>query len=714
MSSRNWCRQCVQGGFLCLLLGASPLSAGAQAADPPKSAAAPSQPANESDYETVRLSRPDGSVVYLRVPRHQPMTLRLHRPAISTRVPRPERPDSSGSAPVPIPAGSASRPVVSHPITGRGALSLHADVPLIAPHSVGLSERAGAPTVAGDDATQWRSGRGWAPGGELDDNGLYLSEDTESIVRLDAGDEFLSDTQPPDPIGDDAAPGYDADAIARWDVVPYQTIAGDFPVGILAFHMNGIDHVSVSLEGGPWTNISTMQINPRTGVREYVMIIPGDDPDLSEDELIEVRAIAYPKNVGTPRLLAPLFLYVNNSGTLTGLKLNVASGGSDATGDGSAAKPFGTIQKALNACNTNMALMDGAEIVITEPGRYDINQPAKPLLNSRWITIRPASGLSRDDVVIAAGSTTDLIRPNTQRLRFQNVTLDFSDMYQMYKEDPHAQWYDHCRWTYGQGWTYTPPASVSPVRNVGYGGLYITDSVAENMLYAFVWCNLVRNSHAEKISGDVFQNSLMVVDSSAHNIDGTVLSHHSDLLQYFGYFDNLIIYNVNASMIISTQNIFLDHANSTFTNCAFVNISVQNAQSDPPFSQLNSPHDHVLFYHISNPGQRFVLRDDMAGSKKFTAKNVFFRNCIVERIQAADYFGPIPEGVTIDHCHFNYNQPVGEKPTVGAIAIINSSGGAFEYKGYGASKIAGSGAFIPGYSDSETPDRGAKPWAPPQ
>ncbi|QKK07445.1 MAG: hypothetical protein HND58_04255 [Planctomycetota bacterium] len=567
--------------------------------------------------------------------------------------------------------------------------------------------------MASDNASEWRTGLGWVPNNEDDETGRYLSSD-DAFAELVPGDGWDGPTDDPDPVGNDSMPGWDAKAIARWDVVPYQTVSGNFEIGLLAFHMNGIERIDVSLEDGPWQSLREMHENPRTGIREYVAVIPGDTDTAISDGLVELRAIAYPEGAGTPRLLDSLFLFVNNHGTLDGPIIYVAKSGNDSTGDGSQNNPYATVRQALNVCGSGIDDYEGATIRIEEAGRYDVDQPAQPVRNTRWITIEGADGLSRDDVVIAAGSTADYVRPNTQRLRFTNVSIDFSDMYQMYKEDPHQQWYDNCRWFYGQGWTYTPPASLCPVRNVGYGGLFVTDSGSTDSIYAFINCNLVRNSHVERISGDVFQNSLMVVGCSVDTVDGTVMSHHSDLFQYFGVYDNLIVYDINAASIKSTQNFFLDHANTTFTNCAFVNISVQDVESDPPFSQLNSTQEHVLFFHVSNPGQRFVLRDDMNGAGKFVAKNVIFRNNVVERIQAAGYFDPIPAGVSIESCHFNYNAPTGDNPTVGAIEIINSSGSEFEYRGIGASQILGSALHIPGYSDSDSPDRGATSWRLPR
>ena len=664
------------------------------------------------DFEDVVISRPDGTTSVIRVRRGEPLGRvpqswagqRAGARAVSRAMPMPtERPARAAREPV-----SASAP--PRPASRVVATVTREGIARTTPGGRLGTGEGGVPRVGGDDPSEWRTGRAWLPD-PSGDQGSYLSESTGIIVDLQAGSEFTGPTDDPPAIGDEGSVGYDAEAIARWDLVPLQDITDEFHVGVVAFHMNGIEKVSFSLEGGAWVDAAETGYNPTSGVREYTARISPDDPNLQSDELVELRAIAYPFGAGKPRLLEPMYLVWNPQGSYPSETIHVSLAGNDTTGDGTRDKPYATIKKALNIAGADVAAYDGCTIVLLNAGSYDIDQPAQHVKNTRWITIRPDDGLDRDSVIISASDENALVRPVTQRLKFSGLSLDFAQIWQMYKEDAHQQWYDNCRWYSSAGWTHEPAQSLSPVRNVGYGGLYVTNSHAMDILYAFVTCNLVRGSSAYKISGDVFQNSLAVIDCSISYVDGTVLTHHSDLLQYFGNFENLIIYGVNASLIRATQNIFLDHANSSFTNCAFVNVAVQNAESDPPFCQLNSAHDHVLFYHVSNPGQRFVLRDDLTGTRKFTARNVVFRNSIVERIQAADYFGPIPDGVTIDHCHFNYNQPVGIEPTQGAIAIIDSTGTTFEYKGVGLEDIGASGVYIPGLSLSPQPDRGAWPWA---
>ena len=87
------------------------------------------------------------------------------------------------------------------------------------------------------------------------------------ILRLGSG--FTGPTLEPGPVGTPGEEGYDAKAISRWDVVPYQVFGGTFEIGVVAFHMIGIDRVEFSVEGGPWQAVNEMALNPRTGIKEY-------------------------------------------------------------------------------------------------------------------------------------------------------------------------------------------------------------------------------------------------------------------------------------------------------------------------------------------------------------------------------------------------------------------------------------------------------------
>ena len=141
-------------------------------------------------------------------------------------------------------------------------------------------------------------------------------------------------------------------------------------------------------------------------------------------------------------------------------------------------------------------------------------------------------------------------------MRFCNLSFDFSKLSHIYKDDNHWQWYDNCKWYQSEGSTVTYPRQIHAVRNVGFNGLYITNSTADEMLYGFAGCNLVRGSHCSNITGDVFQMSRMVVNCTVDKVDGAALEHHTDLFQWWGPNENIIIYGVKATNVDRAQNFF--------------------------------------------------------------------------------------------------------------------------------------------------------------
>ena len=245
----------------------------------------------------------------------------------------------------------------------------------------------------------------------------------------------------------------------------------------------------------------------------------------------------------------------------------------------------------------------------------------------------------------------------------------------------------------------------------------MTGSSVENTLYGFVDAKMVRNSRLKKISGDALQNSKLVVNVYVENMNGSILEHHSDLLQYFGHFENVIVMNVFASKIRNVQNIFLDHYKSSFTDVAFVNIAVENLNGNPPFSQLNAKHNHVLFFHVSTPMQQWVIRDDFDGEAKFEAHNVVIANSIFYKMARGNYHAVgVPEGIKMESNHFVTGSRHGNNATSGRVDISFEDAYVFDYIGPDSAKIGESGKLIPKlhiptwkYGSENLPNRGAFP-----
>ncbi|MGD8787497.1 MAG: putative Ig domain-containing protein, partial [Phycisphaerales bacterium] len=476
----------------------------------------------------------------------------------------------------------------------------------------------------------------------------FCSTATYGNPILAPGSGFTGLTSEPGPIGT-SGQGYDAKAIARWDVVPYQTFNDTFHIGVVAFHMIGIDRVEFSVDGGPWHNVSEMTSNPRTGVVEYWATLEASD---FSDGLIEVRAIAYP-TIGQPRLLDSLYLYANAGNTLPiGNTVYIKTTGNDSN-NGSMSSPMRTITNAIDAAG------DGGKVIILDEGLYELHSTQQRraffFRNERYITVEASAGLNRDNVIIG-WPIRQQSRPKVGKMHFKGVSFDFSTISQYYLGG--YVWFEKCRWFQSDGWATSYSDLRIPVRKAG--DIYITDSLAEDMIYGFVSAKLVRNSTTQKISGDAYQNSQMVLNCRAVNINGDILSHHTDIYQIWGQNENFIVYGLDTDNIVKTQCMFLDHDNSSHINYAFVNIYFDcfDPGGSPPHTQFNAAHNHVIFRNVRWPGQQISFRDDFAGEKKFTANNVIFENCELypenyDRYVLRKYsWGRgTPEGVTFDNCY---------------------------------------------------------------
>jgi len=467
---------------------------------------------------------------------------------------------------------------------------------------------------------------------------------------LQPGTGFTGATPQPDPIGE--GPGADCKAIARWDVVPFQTFDGIFEIGVVAFHINGIDTVEFSLEGGPWTPaIPVMTENPRTGVKEYWVKL---DASLLPDGPCEVRAIAYP-TVGIPRVLGgglnpssselgeySLFMNSNANHTLPEIAKYVSPTGNDAAGDGSSSNPFASIMKAAHAIGVQGGGKADGGIVYLLPGDHVFGTYTFALMttnSSRWVTLRPAPGFTRNDVRIVASGNGGLRLPLVH-LEDLTVTAALAAA----GEAPKV-WADNCLFT-----------GASPAENISWlsstswkGGIFVTNSVFTNTLRAVSSYELTRNVACDYIGGDAFKNPFLVLNCEVRNIISAGTDTHRDAMQFYGSnFENIIVQrfvaveNNNSQVFFARRDLAQD---GVFTNSAFVDSQFRSVTSK---SQWGQAANHVLFWNNAFLGTQFVIRDDSdSGSNGFltTLANVSILDCVFQEMNynASD---PTPSAVS--------------------------------------------------------------------
>jgi len=494
---------------------------------------------------------------------------------------------------------------------------------------------------------------------------------------LEPGNGFNGATSQPAAVGNSSLPGYYAKAIARWDVVPHQTFDGIFEIGIVAFHMNGIDRVDFSVENGPWISVNEMSLNPRTGVVEYWTNL--DASLFSEAGPIEVRAIVYPENAGVPRVLAgnssngehSLFLNVDPGGeVLANREIRyVAPWGSNTTGNGTQGNPYATIRRAAqNIYVAQGGRADNGLIYLFEgdhPWESATGWHQHPETFDAWLTVTSAPGVERSDVRITYGSND---RVNTALAHLKNVTIR-SNLYSSTNLNMPARiWFDNCTLT-GTG-----PTNDQTFATGWVGGIYSTDSIIRDVRNGFKGgARLERNVTLSNLGEDAFFNSPLIINAQINGIDTTGVPDdpHPDIAQYSNVRHNNIIYGLQA-INATSQGIFMRSISDTpSSDIAFVNILIE-MHPHTYLNQILNSVDHLLLWHVTlaNRPLRIDHDPDNNNSYQTVIRDASLRNNVFhEAFPFSSHFhGP----TTIDNNHFITGSPMGNNATVGEPDFVSS------------------------------------------
>lgn len=462
---------------------------------------------------------------------------------------------------------------------------------------ISLAARGGAGTF---DPS---SPRGGPAGGDGDDgggddpgNGPGGGGDAGNLGGFDVllpGDGFNGPTMQPAPVGPADQKGYDATAIARWDAVPYQTITEPFHLGVVAFHINDIDRVAFSLEGGPWVSVDEPRLNPRTQVEEYTIVV---DPSLLPDGEFEVRAIVWPE-VGEPRVLAGPMDWENTYQ------------GPQWTGEHS----------MLLHANANGS---SPNVVIEVPeGTYEWGElPGVPrdLPDDRWVTIQPAPGA---EVTITPG----LWRSQPHKVRLHDIELVQPERRAMLRgSTKNMLWFDGVEYTGPGMWELTDALKVKHQ--------FWTGSVVREAQWGHAE-HFIRNTRFESIGEDTIREAYFVVNVEVNNL-GTPpphLSWHPGVIANPIRHDNRIYYNVD---ILARQkgwalrNGTWDHWEHT--DVAIVNCHTDKTTDGNQLLYLGGQVNHMLIKDCVWRGDRswnYRLNDRVSEPRwRLNPRNVVFEN----------------------------------------------------------------------------------------
>ncbi len=539
------------------------------------------------------------------------------------------------------------------PPTGGGRVIVTGTVPSSAPPAPPPPPPPAPPAPEPTPPTGGGGSGGGSDSGDPDD---AMPGAPAAFPMLLPGNGWSGPTLQPAPVGSPSTPGYDAKAIARWNVVPFQIVEDAFHVGVVAFHMNGIDRVEFSVEGGPWVPVYEMQLNPRTDVWEYTTTL---DPSLLDDGLVELRARVWPNEAGEPRILAgdltgdnayvgehSLVLNVNAGGSLRQEIRYVSPSGSDSGGNGTRERPFQSIFRAASHAADSRGDSSNATVYLL-PGTYELGTytfAGRFRTEHGWLTVEAAPGVAQNDVRIVGSTDSNGLR--TDRVRFRNLRLQGQSGAPILRSatNPEAWlWLDNCRLV-GRNRTEDTPW------HGGFRNAYYTDLHVSDNRDGFQGGLMARNCLIEDIGSDAFSGTAMVLNCIVDGIDRLDRDFHPDVYQLFrpndGY-ENLIIYGLHAYNA-NSQGIFARGLHFV-RNSAFVNVLIE-LTNPVMLSQWRSPvTEHVLFWHVTHVNKPMWLRlDEQRGIMSATYHNVSIKGSVFDRI--LDETGQLSR-IDIRHSH---------------------------------------------------------------
>ena len=412
-------------------------------------------------------------------------------------------------------------------------------------------------------------------------------------------------------IGQPSQDGYDATAIARWDVVPFQAFGGTFEVGVLAFHMAGIDRVEFAVDGGPWVAVDEMSLNPRTNVYEYWVSLDASLHD--SDGPVEVRAIAYP-NVGVPRVLSG---EITDDSILNGMHsmrlvsypaglpdvfevFVDSSNGQDAGATGDRGSPFSTIKAAMNFAAAGNGDLSNVTISLL-PGRY-IGPDGTAQTGDSWVTIQAADGVDSEDVVLIGRA-----RPKANYVRLSGLSIEAQTNTTIFEG-----WVDYDRFVWFDDVHLFGDSRADDTRYFTRRyHEFVTNSSYTDLPNGPGGALIVRNTTVDRIRSDAYSNSLLIVNSSVDDIDRLDSGDHPDVYQIYSPNErvtNRIVYGLRATNARS-QGVFLGGIQNNFVDdLAFVNTLIEIPPDAGFKTQWMVPASHILFINSAFVEHSFFWR----------------------------------------------------------------------------------------------------------
>lgn len=504
---------------------------------------------------------------------------------------------------------------------------------------------------------------------DYDGNGIVGPEDLAMFLGgndfAQIGNGFVGPTPQPPSVGTDRDWGHDAKAIARWTVVPHTEHKDLFRVGVVAFHVNGIERVDFSVNGGAWKSVYQARYNPDKHIKEHFVTI---NPCNHADGLIEIRAIVYPY-VGIPRVLQGnltnngpaqpnqtayrdgnhgMNAFLNANGTAPNREVYISPTGLDEGGDGTRDNPYMTMGRALRHFRTVQGNADGGTIYLLE-GMHQITRgnyasPSCPTVQ-RFVTIKPAPGLDRSQVKIWGNPAGGL---GTALLKVENVTFynDPTKTSTQFRAGSYTSyfWADRCYAVYeaynadgtiadpayGGGWANGNGTGGS------FSGVYITNSFSYNCRNNTRSAQTVINYSAVR-PGDTPISGWGLNANYSFSSPVRIGSDHLDGWHWFSSStspvvrENAIWYGIYSGDLGGHQGMMYEYFNpgtTTLNDVAIVDVELIQGVETSAGSWWEMNTNHLLIDNVRMPDQplRFKRPTWATTDPRLQLRNVLIRD----------------------------------------------------------------------------------------
>ena len=469
-----------------------------------------------------------------------------------------------------------------------------------------------------------------------------------------------------------------AEAIALWAFpdgvsIPYRDdnndiIAGNFNIGVVAYHSNGIDRIQFTVNGTT-TDVTDETLNPETGEYEYVFNL--DPATLAADGEYTMTAVAYPNN-GTARTLPDLTIQKD---TAPHNILYVGPGG------------YSTIDAACQAA-------EGGDIIKVSSGTYALpDQTGYDF--SKYATIMPDGN---DYVEVTSGSL------RSSYLKFKNVTFDLtsSETDAIISSQYTHFWFDGCM-SIGFGKDAADNnASAFRFYNSSEHVVIENCTIHDASLGATLSAGhyIVRKNHVYDVTADGFGyngSNILISNNTIHN------NHlppggdqHCDFISSNDGADQVIIRNntcYNGHHQGLKMGAYHDFRPQPYSNIAIVNnLLAKVADSAVNIQLLNTgqTYDNILIEHntVWNGSNVFLIRDDDNFTYPAMISNITVRNNIFGPNSVASYSYTEDKAV-LDYNCFNNGNPSGPNSITGDPLFENESNWNFVLLGSSPAKNRG-------------------------